>query len=593
MRGLQSDPAAAPVRPQVDADQASDEQPARRRLPGWLVVVLPGLVELVVGGYRISGPSFWRDEAYTITGSQRPVSAIFAMIPHEDAFHGLYLVMMHPVIALWGTSETALRLPSLIVMCVAVGLTAALGRRLARASGLPGASAVGLIAGLLLAALPVTTRYAQEARPYALTVLFAVLATYLLVVAVTRPGWRWWVLYSAALAVTGLLDLAAVLLLVAHGISLLAARRVARADGAEAAPATGTISAGLLRRWLAACAAAAIVLSPVAILSFLQKSQLDWVQPPRWSDVVTLLTEFAGTTPLIAVAVLLAVLGCLAGRGLRRGGGLTLAVIALPWLVLAPTLLLVVSIVHPVYVDRYILYCLPALVLMTSAGLVWLVRLTGGLVARRWSGRRAAILSVAPSAALAVLFACLVISPQVGIRQPDSRADNLRLLASIVGTREQPGDAILYLPRRTAVIGMAYAAPFSKLRDIGLQEAPIPSDTLRGLPAAASVVAARLPGVRRVWTVEWLHPLAPDSEPPADLVKLLAPMHMVGSWQIQSVLLCLYEAGLALKLMVPRRLRGRRRRGTCMCAGRPERGLRPASGPAAAGWGWRAAAGAV
>ncbi len=550
MRGVQSDPAAAPDRPLAEPDRPADERPGGRQLPGWLVVALPALVELVVGGYRISGPSFWRDEAYTITGSQRPASAILAMIPHEDAFHGLYLLLMHPVIAIWGTSETALRLPSLIAMCAAVGLTAALGRRLARESALPGAPVIGLIAGLLLAALPVTTRYAQEGRPYALTVLFAVLATYLLVQAVTRPGRRWWALYAAAVVVTGYFDLAAVLLLAAHGVSLLMARRAVRADSAGPGTATtpgagtgGPISAGVLRRWLVASAAAAIVLSPVAILSFVQKDQLDWVQPPHWSDVMTLLSEFAGTSWLIAVAVVLAVLGCIVGPGLRRGGGLTLAVIALPWLVLAPTLLLVVSIVHPVYVDRYILYCLPALVLMSSAGLVWLVRLTGRLVARRWTGRRAAVLSVVPSAALAVLFAGLVISPQVAIRQPDSRADNLRLLASIVATNERPGDAILYLPRKTAVIGMAYAAPFSKLRDVGLQEAPIPSNTLRGIPAAPSVVAARMPTVRRIWTVEWLHPLAPDSEPPADLVKLLAPMHMVGSWQIQSVLLCLYAVG--------------------------------------------------
>ena len=93
MRGLKSDPAAAPGGPQAEAEQAPDEQQASRRLPGWLVVGLPALVELVVGGYRISGPSFWRDEAYTITGSQRPVSSILAMIPHEDAFHGLYLLL--------------------------------------------------------------------------------------------------------------------------------------------------------------------------------------------------------------------------------------------------------------------------------------------------------------------------------------------------------------------------------------------------------------------------------------------------------------------------------------------------------------------
>jgi hypothetical protein len=100
----------------------------------------------------------------------------------------------------------------------------------------------------------------------------------------------------------------------------------------------------------------------------------------------------------------------------------------------------------------------------------------------------------------------------------------------------------LYLPRKTAVIGRAYPDPFSKVRDIDQQAGPIPSGTLLGVPAGPSVVAAQLRGVRRVWTVEWVHPLAPDSVPPPDLVKLLAPMRMVGSWLIQSVLLVLYAA---------------------------------------------------
>src|SRR5262249_24828043 len=91
MADLRSDPAAATAEPR-SAGSTRDERPFARPRAGWLVVVVPVLVEFVVGGYRISGPSFWRDEGYTIVGAQRPVGAIFALVQHEDAFHGLYLL---------------------------------------------------------------------------------------------------------------------------------------------------------------------------------------------------------------------------------------------------------------------------------------------------------------------------------------------------------------------------------------------------------------------------------------------------------------------------------------------------------------------
>ncbi len=143
---------------------------------------------MLVGGYRIAGPSLWRDEAATISGSNRSVTAILALTKHQDAVHGLYYLLIHAVIAVGGTTETALRLPSLIAMALAAGLLAELGRRLAKNTGLPSPGAVGLLAGLLLAVVPLTTRYAQEARPYALTTLFAVVASYLLVRAACQPG---------------------------------------------------------------------------------------------------------------------------------------------------------------------------------------------------------------------------------------------------------------------------------------------------------------------------------------------------------------------------------------------------------------------
>ena len=139
-----------------DAGQRPTQRAGSDRLLGPLVVVVPMLAELVVGGYRICGPSLWRDEAATISGSQRPLSAIMTLTLHQDAVHGAYYLLMHAVIAIGGITETALRLPSLIAMCLAVGLTASLGVRLANNCGLPAPRLLGLFAGLLLVVVPLT-----------------------------------------------------------------------------------------------------------------------------------------------------------------------------------------------------------------------------------------------------------------------------------------------------------------------------------------------------------------------------------------------------------------------------------------------------
>src|SRR5258708_11542806 len=100
-----------------------------------------------------------------------------------------------------------------------------------------------------------------------------------------------------------------------------------------------------------------------------------------------------------------------------------------------------------------------------------------------------------------------LMGPGRGIGWRTAGADTLRAVAAVLTGHERPGDAILYLPWDTAVIANAYPAPYVKLRDLGLGQTPIASATLRGLPAAPSLVAARLRGVRRAWTVQWIAPL--------------------------------------------------------------------------------------
>ncbi|MFE9656032.1 glycosyltransferase family 39 protein [Micromonospora sp. NPDC006431] len=180
----------------------------------------------------------WRDELATWSAATRPVGDLIRLAGTIDAATGPYYLAMHGWTTLAGTSPTALRLPSALAMAGASALTARLGERLVTAR-------VGLIAGLLFAALPSTSRYGQEARPYALATFLAVLATLLLVGALRRPTGRRWTWYALAVAALGLTHLIALTLLAAHGLLvLLAAWRGPAAAGLDAPTSDAAGSGG-------------------------------------------------------------------------------------------------------------------------------------------------------------------------------------------------------------------------------------------------------------------------------------------------------------------------------------------------------------
>jgi hypothetical protein len=48
--------------------------------------------------------------------------------------------------------------------------------------------------------------------------------------------------------------------------------------------------------------------------------------------------------------------------------------------------------------------------------------------------------------------------------------------------------------------------------------------------------------LRRLWTVQWVHPLSTSSAAPSQLTRILSGLHLIRSWRIQSVVLRLYAA---------------------------------------------------
>lgn len=534
-----ADPATAA--PSGAARQDGTTRPAGRAgraLRDWLVVIIPALAELLVGGYQIGRPSLWRDEGYTKEVVQRPIGDIIAMLGHQDAVHGLYYVLMHPVVAVAGTSATALRLPSLVATSLAAGLTAALGRRLAQAAGLSWAPVTGLLAGLLLVAIPLTTWYAQDARPYAMATLCAVGATYLLVRGMSSASRWWWAGYSAAIVGVALLNLTALLLVAAHGVSLYLLRGrmpagAAAEPGGAAAPARP-----VLRRWLAASAAAIVVLSPLILLAGRQSRQLGWVKAPNLSSLTTLVADFSGQRDLIPLVAALVLLGAAGDLGRRHRTARTPAAIALPWLILPPAVLLAVSVLKPVYVERYVIFCMPALALLVASGLTWLARLARMTAL---GGRRPALAILAP-ALLAVVLVAVLAGPQQRIRTDAARTDDLARVTAVIAANERPGDAILYTPWDTRVVGLTYPGPFTKLRDIGLGRSPVASATLTGQPASARVLARRFTQVQRLWAVRWsyVRRLPTHTAVQREQAKLIAAMVLVRRWFVKSVEISLY-----------------------------------------------------
>ena len=521
-----------------------------RRRRGWLIVAVPAAVSLVLGGYQIGGPSLWRDEAYTKDAIARPFGQIFVLLGHQDAVHGAYYLLMHVVAAVLGTSAAALRFPSLCAMVIATGFVAATGRRAAALALAPDAgrngrgldvpALTGLFSGLLFATAPYMTYYAQMARSYAIETMFAVIASYLLLRAWPDGRWRWWLGYAAAVALTGLFNIFGLLIVVAHGITLLL-------TDARGQTTPGRRIGRIPLRWLAACGVAAIVLGPLLGLASRQQGQIAWLHRPTLNAMERLLTNLAGSRPLIVPFALLALGGLLAAWLADHWRPLNPAAIALPWLVVPPFVLVAVSFVKPVYYVRYIEFCLPALAILAGAGLTGLIRLAA-VTSLRWSrrGRWRLGLTWLPAVLAVAVLAALLAGPQQAIRQTAARPDNLRLASAIVAAHEQPGDVVFYLPATMHVLGTGYPAPFARLRDIARNKSAIASGTLTGTEITSPArLKSRFTDVRRVWVVTGASTYKfPKASTPTGKEKLAllagAGMHILHRWQAGEVMLTLY-----------------------------------------------------
>jgi uncharacterized membrane protein len=125
--------------------------------------------------YHLGKESLWGDEVYSFNvASNANVFGITKVVALYDNHPPFYYYTLHFGIKLFGTSELAVRAPSLIFGVLAIPMIYLVGRRLFNEE-------VGLISALILAVSPFNVDYSQEARMFSLLVFLALLSMYFFV----------------------------------------------------------------------------------------------------------------------------------------------------------------------------------------------------------------------------------------------------------------------------------------------------------------------------------------------------------------------------------------------------------------------------
>jgi mannosyltransferase len=420
----------------------------------------------------------WFDEYASWWAASMPLSGLWQLLANVDLAIAPYYLLLRGWIWLFGDTPALLRLPSALAMSAAAILISALGKRLFGARN-------GLIAGLLFAATPAIARYGQEARVYAFVVALALLATLLLLRALEdRARTRRWLAYSASLVALGLAHAPALCLMSAHASALIAELSVKpwrlRLRGVWA--------------WSISTAAALLALAPMLWLASAQTAQIAW-NVTDYGDLVRYPSQLFWARPLALALMALALFALLKPAQPR----LLLAC----WAIVPPAFYFVTRDALHLFLPRYLLFTLPAWVLLAAAGMEDIARRTRQ--APTWL------------ALGTVVLLGLALNGSARSRRPSGGFDH-RAAGAFIKAAQQEGDAIAFgggfKPVRHARIALRYELREHPPRDIF---AAIPM--LENADFAAEECAAGAACLPADVTRLWLVTLAGSEDPWAGMPK--------------------------------------------------------------------------
>ncbi|MEC3917977.1 DUF418 domain-containing protein [Nocardia sp. CDC160] len=446
----------------------------------WLDPLMVAVIAMVISVIGAGVPSFWYDEASTISATDRSLPDLVRMLVNFDAVHGLYYLGMHEWFALFPRTEAWARLPS----SIAIGLAAA---GVVVLTKLLSSRTAALSAGLLFAILPRATWAGVEARSYALTAAAAVWLTVVLLVAARHRLASIWVLYAVLLYLSVLLNIYLVLMVTVHLVVLSAMRQPRR----------------VLAAWAASTATAAVGLIPSTQFIISQARQVDWIAPlSRHTVVQVLILQYfdhaLGFATIAAIVLIAAIL-----RRRRRPqqsvnstpasirGLSPIAVMSLAWIAIPTGILLTYSVAaQPIYTERYLCFTAPA----AAVGL--------GIAIQTVTSSRTTV------AVLVAVFALAATPNYIHQRGSYAKAQDYRQVADLIRTHAAPGDCLLLdetadlQPGSPSYITAAYPTAFVGLTDVAFQASAAAAAQLSRVDdAPPEQLTVQISRCRVLWTI--------------------------------------------------------------------------------------------
>lgn len=340
-----------------------DERPTLEIPPGivnkfgtWAALAGITVVGALLQLHAITAKSLWLDEGSSITMARLDWFNFLRILWRREMNMVLYYLLLRGWLHL-GDSVTWIRGLSVVFAVAAIPAIFLLGRKML-------GTRFGLVSALLLSVNAFQVRYAQEARTYSLLVLLLIVANYFFLSAIDhgrRRDWNWYII-AGSLAIYA--HFFAVLVVVAHWVALRVMAQAGAKAYSQEARAQFRRAARLIALWTA----------PIWIfIATTGAGPIAWIPRPGPGDIVGLLKKLSGNADTMQLIVYSAfvILGLIAGAvSIRRRQSDSPAYTILAcWFFVPLAIVLLVSIVRPVFAPRYFMISLPAWIMLAAAGM--------------------------------------------------------------------------------------------------------------------------------------------------------------------------------------------------------------------------------
>jgi 4-amino-4-deoxy-L-arabinose transferase-like glycosyltransferase len=355
---------------------------------------------------------FWFDETFSVEVARVTWPNFLHLLWWREANMSLYYVLLR-IWLQFGHSPFFIRSLSAVIAAATIPAVYWLGSLLFD-------HRVALIAAAVLALNGYDVRYAQEARSYSLFVLLATLSSGFLIAFVKKPtrAHRAGYVVCSILAVYS--HFYALLLVGTHWLALRWRNKPVEDES--------TRSAGLQMRraWIA------IAVAVLPLLIFVAKTgagPIRWIHRPGPLDLVMFSVYFTDGRPIIYFAACLMTLLPLQKDLFERGQNWEKwrVQFLFIWLLFPIVVTVLLSFARPVFLPRYMILCIPALVLLVAAGL--------GSMRPAWLS---AVLTCL------VLFLSAQFVPFVYSHDFDDERDASVAAANMILDHAQPGDVVMF-----------------------------------------------------------------------------------------------------------------------------------------------------